>query len=317
MPIDWLTLCATVFALGLRHGLDADHLAAIDGMTRFSHDARRQMASLCGALFSLGHGAIVILVATTAGAAVRIDTLPAWATVCGEWASIAVLLGLGVINVVQVMRTPPNHPLAPVGIQGRLLSRLTRTANPLGVATVGALFALSFDTLSQALLFAATAARFQGWQSALVLGGLFTAGMLLVDGLNGVWMAKLLSRADESGKTLSRSVTALVAVLSLLVAATGTLRLLFPGLDGVLESPSGFPGFAVFAAVCLFATILAVCHPVRSAIRSSAIRRALALLAPTPGRRRNLPGSELGLDAREGTQGWLQEADRILVVPIK
>jgi high-affinity nickel-transport protein len=264
MPIDWLALCATVFALGLRHGLDADHLVAIDGMTRFSHEARRPLAPWCGALFSMGHGAIVILVATTAGVAIRIDTLPVWATVCGEWASIGVLLALGIINLVQVMREPPGHPLAPVGIQGRLLSRLTRTANPLGVAIVGASFALSFDTLSQALLFATTAARFQGWQSALILGGLFTAGMLLLDGLNGVWMAKLLSRADESGKAISRAVAALVAVLSLLVAAAGAIRLLFPQWSGAFESPSGFLGIALFAVVCFFVIVLAVTESTES-----------------------------------------------------
>jgi len=264
MPIDWLALCATVFALGLRHGLDADHLVAIDGMTRFSHEARRPLAPWCGTLFSMGHGAIVILVATTAGVAIRIDTLPVWATVCGEWASIGVLLALGILNLVQVMRAPAGHPLAPVGIQGRLLSRLTRTANPLGVAIVGASFALSFDTLSQALLFATTAARFQGWQSALILGGLFTAGMLLLDGLNGVWMAKLLSRADESGKAISRAVAALVAVLSLLVAAAGAIRLLFPQVSIALESPSGFLGIALFAVVCFFAVVLAVTESTES-----------------------------------------------------
>jgi len=145
MPIDWLALCATVFALGLRHGLDADHLVAIDGMTRFSHEARRPLAPWCGALFFDGsRGRSSFSWQPLPGFAIRIDTLPAWATVCGEWASIGVLLALGIINLVQVMRAPPGHPLAPVGIQGRLLSRLTRTANPFGVAIVGASFRAFF-----------------------------------------------------------------------------------------------------------------------------------------------------------------------------
>jgi high-affinity nickel-transport protein len=41
-----------------------------------------------------------------------------------------------------------------VGLKGRWLGRLARVSDPLGVAMVGALFALSFDTVSQAALFA-------------------------------------------------------------------------------------------------------------------------------------------------------------------
>jgi len=200
LPTDWITLCAAVFALGLRHGLDADHLATIDCMTRFNHGACPRLARWCGALFSAGHGAIVILVATTAGTALAIHEVPAWAVNLGEWSAIGVLLILGVVNLRQLMRAPADGPMAPVGVQGRLLSRLTRTANPIGIAAVGALFALSFDTISQALLFSATAVRFQGWKSALILGGLFTLGMLLLDGLNGAWMARLLDRADKTAK---------------------------------------------------------------------------------------------------------------------
>lgn len=52
---DWVTLVALAFILGLRHGLDADHLATIDGLTRFNVQAHPKMARWCGALFSLGH----------------------------------------------------------------------------------------------------------------------------------------------------------------------------------------------------------------------------------------------------------------------
>jgi high-affinity nickel-transport protein len=265
MPIDWLTLCATVFALGLRHGLDADHLAAIDGMTRFNHGACRPMARWCGALFSVGHGAVVILVAATAGAAVRNYAIPPWATKVGEWASIGVLLSLGILNLVQ-LRAPTGRPLAPVGLQGRLLSRLTRTANPVSAAAVGALFALSFDTLSQALLFSATAARFQGWRSALILGALFAFGMLLLDGLNGACLARLLNRADATAKAISRGLGMVVAVLSLVVGAAGALRLLSPRLNDTIESQTGFLGVVLISAVVASAGLLALWQPARKIV---------------------------------------------------
>ena len=40
LPSDWTSLCAVVFLLGMRHGLDADHLAAIDGLTRLNQRGR-------------------------------------------------------------------------------------------------------------------------------------------------------------------------------------------------------------------------------------------------------------------------------------
>ena len=66
LPTDWTALAALVFLLGLKHGFDADHLATIDGLTRFNARHRRPFARYCGALFSLGHGALNLIVADTA-----------------------------------------------------------------------------------------------------------------------------------------------------------------------------------------------------------------------------------------------------------
>lgn len=60
-------LIALAFVLGLKHGMDADHLATIDGLTRFNTAAGRlRLARVCGFLFSLGHGAVVCVVAVAA-----------------------------------------------------------------------------------------------------------------------------------------------------------------------------------------------------------------------------------------------------------
>ena len=50
-----------------RHGFDADHLATIDGLTRYNARANPRLARMAGALFSLGHGVVVLLVALVAG----------------------------------------------------------------------------------------------------------------------------------------------------------------------------------------------------------------------------------------------------------
>ena len=61
--MDILGLAALVFVLGLKHGLDPDHLAAIDGLTRFNAQRRPRLSRWSGLLFSAGHGVVVTLVA--------------------------------------------------------------------------------------------------------------------------------------------------------------------------------------------------------------------------------------------------------------
>ena len=75
LPADWGALCAQVFLLGMRHGLDADHLAAIDGLTRVSARRRQGHSRYCGPLFSMGHGFVVLSIAlptTSIGTRMRV-----------------------------------------------------------------------------------------------------------------------------------------------------------------------------------------------------------------------------------------------------
>ena len=62
-PSDFLGVALLVLLLGIRHGFDADHLAAIDGMTYHNARLRPGLARVCGALFSIGHGGVVVAVA--------------------------------------------------------------------------------------------------------------------------------------------------------------------------------------------------------------------------------------------------------------
>jgi nickel/cobalt transporter (NiCoT) family protein len=257
----WFPLCCTVFALGLRHGLDPDHLAAIDGLTRFNSGVRPGLARWCGALFSIGHGGVVILVAVTVGNAATRHAIPGWARDFGAWVSIGFLVILGLLNLRLVLRTPASEIVHPAGLRSRLLSRLTGTTHPLAIAGIGALFAVSLDTLSQAVLFSATASRFGGSASAVVLGALFTLGMLLVDGMNGAWIAALLTRADRSARVASRAVGLFVAVLSLAVATLGVIHYYSPGWDAILESSELHIGVLLVIGVALGSILLGPSSP--------------------------------------------------------
>jgi len=260
LPADWGALCALVFLLGMRHGFDADHLAAIDGLTRLNQARQPAVARWCGALFSLGHGAVVLAVAAgvgllseqrLSGTALAPLALPAWFGALGAWVSIAFLLGLGLANLRAVLATAPGEVVALQGWRSLWMGRWLRASHPLAVAGVGTLFALSFDTLSQALLFAATAVRFGGLPHALLLGLLFTAGMLATDALNGWWIARLIARADQIAALASRLMGTAVAGVSLVIGALGLARLLSPALDAWVDHQGLAQGATVVATLAL------------------------------------------------------------------
>lgn len=249
LPADWSALCLLVFLLGAKHGFDADHLAAIDGLTRLHAGSRRGRWN--GALFSLGHGAVVMAVAVGVGALSQQWTAPQWLHATGAWISIGFLVALGVANLRSVARARPGDMVTLAGLKSRYLGGLFRWRHPAASAVVGALFALSFDTISQSALFAMTASHFGGLLHAAMLGALFVAGMLATDALNGLWISRLLARADATAARASRLMGLAVGGVSLAVAAFGAARLASPAFDAGTEDLGLLFGAAVIVAVGL------------------------------------------------------------------
>ena len=64
-----LPALALIFLLGMRHGLEPDHLAAVDGLTLRSQAASPRWAPWMGALFALGHGVTVLAIVAVAALA--------------------------------------------------------------------------------------------------------------------------------------------------------------------------------------------------------------------------------------------------------
>ncbi len=251
LPADWSALCALVFLLGMRHGFDADHLATIDGLTRLNAHRRPALARRCGALFSLGHGLVVFAIAIVVALLSERWTAPAWLDTFGAWLSIAFLLLIGIVNLRAVLLAAPDAVVPLLGIKGRLIGGLAQVRSPMGVTGIGALFALSFDTVSQSALFAVTATQFGGVPHAATLGLLFVAGMLLTDGLNGWWIARLIARADQIAALASRIMSLAVSGVSLLVAALGIGKLLSPTLAGWSQGRELLFGAIVVAVIAI------------------------------------------------------------------
>ena len=225
---DWLALVTLVFVLGLKHGMDPDHLVTIDGMTRFNAVRRPRLSRLSGLLFSLGHGAVVTLVAVIVATAAREWHAPEWLELTGAGISVVFLLVLAVANLVAVFRARPGEVVKTVGLKSRLLGSLVETSHPAVIASVGAAFALSFDTISQTMLFSIAGSSVAGWLFAALLGLVFTACMVTTDTLNGFTMSKLIYRADRRAAVASRVMSLAIAVLSFAVAGLGIAKLYLP-----------------------------------------------------------------------------------------
>jgi len=251
LPSQWPALCVLVFLLGLRHGFDADHLAAIDGLTRINLRRGRRFAPQCGMLFSLGHGGVVLAIAAAVGLAERAQQVPAWLELAGTWISIGLLTLIGVVNLHAVLVARPEEVVVPVAVKGRLLGRALQAGHPLTIALVGMLYAVSFDTVSQSVMFALTATRLGGLTSSLFIGGLFVLGMIATDGANGLWIARLLTRSDRIGAIASRVMGLGISIVSLLTAAYGLVKLTTPEVDGWSNAHEWLVGVAVTATVLL------------------------------------------------------------------
>jgi nickel/cobalt transporter (NiCoT) family protein len=228
LPVESGALVLAVAGLGLRHGVDADHLAAIDALTRVRVQAGRPAAH-SGLLFAAGHGAVVLAVAAAVGVFAAGWQPPAGLKDGGAWLSVLLLLALGLASLHGLLHDTP------VGGRAARLAHRRHAA----LAT-GALFALSFDTLALAALFGATGIAHGGAPAAVGFAAVFVAAMALVDGANGWWIARLQrQRRDRPVRALGWLITAFTfgvagwGLARLLPAATAA-PLLVAGLVGLL-----------------------------------------------------------------------------------
>ena len=265
LPHDFAGLVLMVFLLGLRHGMDPDHLATVDGLARHNARDRPRVARWSGCLFSLGHGAVVTLVAGFVAATLHDGAAPQWLERLGAWISIVFLLGLGIVNIVAVLRTPADRVVRPAGFKGRWLGGIAETGHPAVIAMIGAAFALSFDTVSQAALFSLTAVHLAGWPSSVALGLVFTLGMAATDGLNGVWMARMVERADRGARVASRVMGLAIAFLGIGIAGLAMARLFSARAAALLAGAELGMRFGVaIIAVASFAVAMRLARPARA-----------------------------------------------------
>lgn len=182
----------TVFALGLRHGADPDHLAAIDNMTRKSVGRRPLLSRFIGAIFAGGHSVMVLSIAALVGyAGTRFAAHSQTIEGAGTGISITVLLLIAALNIRQ-LRLGQTDRIA--GAKTRLLPAALRNATSPWVALpVGLLFGFGFETSSQVAAYAVAFGADAGVGGALLVGSMFCAGMLCTDTLDSVFIHHLVT----------------------------------------------------------------------------------------------------------------------------
>jgi nickel/cobalt transporter (NiCoT) family protein len=270
------------YSLGLRHALDADHIAAIDNATRkLMQNGRRPVA--VGLFFALGHSTVVVLasvaVAVTAHTlADRFASLRAVGDVIGTSVSALFLFGIGVTNLLvsgsiytAFQKVSHGHAVEDQDVDAPLrhLGALARLFRPLFMLVsqswhlypIGFLFALGFDTASEISLFglsAQSSSEISGW-SVLIFPALFAAGMTAIDTADGILMlgAYGWAYANPVRKLFyNLTITSISALVALVIGGIETLGLLAdhfeltgPFWDFVsnLNSNFGLLGYAIIA----------------------------------------------------------------------
>jgi high-affinity nickel-transport protein len=275
------------YTFGLRHAVDADHIAAIDNSTRKLMQQGDRPVTV-GFFFSLGHSTLVLLLSVAVGIATakvssQFENLKAFGDVVGTLASALFLFLLAAFNIAVLisvwgafLAVKRGEPFSNGDFDLLLNSRgfLARLFRPLfGLVTkswhlfpIGLLFGLGFDTATEVALFgisATQAANGASFSTLLVFPALFTAGMTLIDTTDGVLMLGAYGWAFM--KPIRKlyynvTITAVSVIVAVLIGGVETLGLIgnafklegrFWDAVGVLNDNFGVLGFVIIAVFAL------------------------------------------------------------------
>ncbi|HYA74595.1 MAG TPA: HoxN/HupN/NixA family nickel/cobalt transporter [Roseiarcus sp.] len=278
-----LGTAALAYSFGLRHAFDADHIAAIDNVTRkLMQEGRRPVG--VGLYFSLGHSTIVVglsvAIAVTATALQdQFDAFKTFGAVVGTIVSALFLFAIALANVFvlisiyRAFRTVRSGgrfveedldlALANRGLLGRLFRRFFRVVEKSWqMYPIGVLFGLGFDTATEVGLLgisATQAAQGLSIWSILVFPALFTAGMTLIDTTDSVLMLGAYGWAfikPIRKLYYNMTITAASVVVAVVVGGLETLNLIgdqlgltdgggFWGAIGALNDNFGALGYVI------------------------------------------------------------------------
>ncbi|KAJ3119700.1 hypothetical protein HK098_005221 [Nowakowskiella sp. JEL0407] len=260
-----LPLFVVAFTLGLRHAFDADHIAAIDNVTRKLVGDGQKPVSV-GFWFALGHSTVVIvgtIIASIAMSSIseHLEEYQKKSGIVGSSISAAFLLIIGFINCVAVYQIV--KALRLIRSSGVLNPNQGNT-EPYGCLTkvfflplfkfinaswkmypLGFLFGLGFDTASEIILLAFSALQIQNDIPKWLIGflpALFTGGMVLLDTLDGLFMLGAYGWASINPVRklyYNLTITLISVVVAILIGLFQLVTAIYKSLDD--ESLDQYP----------------------------------------------------------------------------
>lgn len=253
-----LALASLAWILGIRHAFDVDHIAAIDNVTRKLHHSGQRPVAV-GFFFALGHSTIVVVLSVVIvlgvqGLQAPILSLGHVGALFGTGLSASFLTVIGGVNVVvlwhliKVYRdhhragdddASPNAGAVDAlldqrGVLARALRFLFRRVDrSWHMFPVGLCFGLGFDTATEIAILGIAAELGSGAERLSLLGimvfpFLFTAGMTLMDSLDGLIMLRAYQWAVSDGRRrlhFNILITGIAVIAALMIAALEWLQL--------------------------------------------------------------------------------------------
>jgi high-affinity nickel-transport protein len=193
---DNLSALLILFILGLRHGLDPDHITVIDNYTYRLHENKNTWSRWVGTLFTLGHGVMVTLIALTLSYLKNHFEVPTWVDIALNWIPMVLLFTMGIGNVISLLQTKINNPLS---IKKHLVPKfLDKNLNPFTVFITGLIFGFIFDTSSQIAAFGLTVSGTHHWLFSVIGGVTFSVGLIFTGTIDSYLLSKLLKTFDQT-----------------------------------------------------------------------------------------------------------------------
>jgi len=181
--------------LGLRHGLDPDHITIIDGYTYRLHLSKSLWTRWVGTLFTFGHGIMVTVIALTLCILKNNFEMPPVLDIIVEWTSTIMLFFIGVSNLIMLTQKKQGQIS---GVRKWLLPKSFSTnVTPFTVIITGIIFGFIFDTSSQIAAFGYAISVSNQWIYAIIGGVVFSLGLIMTGTCDSLLLSKLLKTFDQ------------------------------------------------------------------------------------------------------------------------
>ena len=240
-----------MFMLGLRHGFDPDHIALIDGVSVRYTVAKSSLAKWTGTLFALGHGAVVTSIAVMLSRFSHAWNFPAAVWNVLDWVPGLLLLAVGLMNMRMLLAKKRYRP---TGLKTFFIpAKLKASSHPLAVVAIGILFAMVFDTNTQAAAWAYAATSQLSTVTALFLGLSFSIGMIITDTLDSriLYQLMLQSVTNDSVLQYRRRIGWIIVFISFITGGYKLFQNLMPS-KALSDRTLTLVGISFFILLSLF-----------------------------------------------------------------